>query len=105
MDGMKKEGKIYKWLESNYVPNIAPFGKGNDVHDYTTLTHMLRDKKWACWSRDMVLLRHYQMSLDIVTQPLTSFSSLQGFVGVIADAMLGKISFADFTHVTNSLLP
>jgi hypothetical protein len=31
VDGMKKEGEIYARLESNHVPNIAPFGKGNDV--------------------------------------------------------------------------
>ena len=65
VDGMKKEGEIYTRLESNNVPNIAPFGKGNDVRDHTTLMHTLRDEKWACRSREMVLLRHYRMSLDL----------------------------------------
>ena len=46
--------------------------------------------------RDMVTLKHYRMSLDVVAQPLTSFSSLREFVGAIADAMEGKDSFADF---------
>jgi hypothetical protein len=37
MDGMGKEGDIYTILESHRVPNIAPFGKGND---HMTLTGM-----------------------------------------------------------------
>jgi len=105
VDGMEKEGEIYALLESNRVPNIAPFGKGNDVRDHTTLTHTLRDEKWACWSRDMVVLRHYRMSLNVVARPLTSFCSSWEFVSAIADAMQGKTSFADFTHMTNSWLP
>jgi hypothetical protein len=42
VDGMEKEGEIYALLESNRVPNIAHFGKGNDVRDHTTLTHTQR---------------------------------------------------------------
>jgi hypothetical protein len=56
---MWMEGDIYVRLNSNHVPNIAPFGKGNNIRDHATLTHMLRDEKWACWSREIVLLRHY----------------------------------------------
>jgi hypothetical protein len=52
------EGDIYARLSSNHVPNIAPFGKGNNIRDHATLTHTLRGEKWA-WSREMVLLRHY----------------------------------------------
>jgi hypothetical protein len=105
VDGMEKEGEIYALLESNCVQNIAPFGKGNDVRDHTTLTHTLRDEKWACWSRDMVVLRHYRMSLDVVARPLTSFCSSREFVSAMADAMQGKTYFADFTHMTDSQLP
>lgn len=92
VDGMKKEGEIYALLASKRVPNIAPFGKGNDVRDHTTLTHTLRNKKWACWSRNMVLLRQYRMSLDIVGRDLADFNSSWEFVGAIADAMKGKAS-------------
>ena len=74
VDGMEKEGDIYALLELNCVPNIAPLGKGNDVRDHTTLTHTLRYEKWA-WLRNMVVLRHYRMTLDIVARPLTSFCS------------------------------
>jgi Fungal protein kinase len=38
VDGMQKEGEIYVLLESKGVPNIAPFGKGNDLRDYLTVT-------------------------------------------------------------------
>jgi hypothetical protein len=79
VDGMKKEGEIYAWLESKHVLNIAPFGKWNNVCDHTTLMHTLRNGKRACWSHKMVLLRQYRMSLDVVTghlTPLNSFESL-----------------------------
>ena len=104
VDGMEKEGEIYRILESNRVPNIAPFGKGNDVRDHMTLTHTLRNEKWACWSRDMVLLRQYRMSLNVVARHLTSFNSSREFVSAIADAMEGKMSFVDFIRLTNSSL-
>jgi hypothetical protein len=97
-----KEGEIYALLESQRVPNIPPFGKGNDVRDQTSLTHTLRNEEWACWSKDMVVLRHYRMSLDVVAQPLASFRSSKELVSAIADAMEGKTYFADFTHMTNS---
>jgi hypothetical protein len=105
VDGMMKEGKIYALLESKGVPNIAPFGKGNDVRDHISLTHTLTDKKWACWSRVMVLLRQYRMSLDVVARHLISFKSSREFVSAIADAMTGKPSFADSDRITNFLLP
>jgi hypothetical protein len=101
VDGMEKEGEIYTLLESNRVPNIAPFGKGNDVHDHVTITHTLRDEPWACWSRDMVYLRHYRMSLNVVARSLTSFCSSREFVSAIADTMQGKTCFADSGLVTN----
>jgi len=98
VDGMKKEGEIYAQLEFNHVPNIAPFGKGNDVRDHATLTHTLRNEKWACWSREMVLLRQYRMSLDVVARHLTSFDSSWEFV---RDAMDGKTSLAESDRMTN----
>jgi hypothetical protein len=102
---MMKEGKICALLESKGVPNIAPFGKGNDVRDYMSLTHTLRDEKWACWSRIMVLLRQYRMSLDVVARHLTSFNSSREFVSAIANAMAGKRLFAHSDRRTNFSLP
>ena len=105
MDGMVKEGKIYALLESKGIPNIAPFGKGNDVRDHMSLTHTLRDEEWACWPRVMVLLRQYRMSLDVVARHLISFKCSQEFVSAIADAMTGKPSFAGSDHITYFSLP
>jgi hypothetical protein len=101
VDGMEKEGDIYALLESKGVPNIAPFGKGNDVRYHMTLTHSLRNEKWACWSRDMVPLSQYRMSLDVVARLLIWFNSSQEFVSAIADAMTGKTSFADSDRNTD----
>jgi len=103
--GMEKEGEIYALLEAKGVPNIASFGKGNDVRHHKTLTHTLRNEKWACWSKAMVLLSQYRMSLDVVARLLTSFKSSREFVSAIADAMTGKISFADSDRKTNFSLP
>jgi hypothetical protein len=105
VDGMEKEGEIYALLESKGVPNIAPFGKGNDVRHHTTLTHTLRNEKWACWSRVMVLFSQYKMSLDVVARHLVLFKFSQEFVSAIADAMTGKTSFADSDLKTNLSLP
>lgn len=106
VDGMDKEGNIYALLESKGVPNIAPFGKGNDIRDHMTITHTLRNENWACWSKEMVLLRQYRLTLNVVARPLTSFNSSREFVSAIADAMEGTISFnTDVSHMTNSPFP
>ena len=105
VDGMEKEGKIYVLLEAKGVPNIVPFGKGNDVHHHMTLTPMLRNEKWAYWLRAMVPLSQYRMSLDVVAWLLTLFKSSWEFISAIADAMTGKTSVADSDHNTNFLLP
>jgi hypothetical protein len=59
VDGIEKEGEIYALLESKGVLTIAPFGKGNDVRDHMTLMHTLRDEEWACWSREMMIVKHH----------------------------------------------
>ena len=104
VDGKEKESEIYALLESNRVSNITPFGKGNNVRNHMTLMHTLRNEKWVCWLRDMVLLRQYRMSLNVIAWHLTSFNSSRDFMSVIADAMEGKVSFVDFICVTNSSL-
>jgi hypothetical protein len=72
-----------------------------------SLTHTLRDEKWAYWSRVMVLLRQYRMSLGVVARHLISFKCSREFVSAsaIADAMAGKTSFANSDRITNSSLP
>jgi hypothetical protein len=99
---MEKEGEIYALLESKCVPNIAPFGKGNDVCNHMCLPHLLRNEKWARWSRDSVLVGQLRMSLDVVASPLTSVGSRE-FGGAIADAMEGKTSFAGLCQMIEPL--
>ena len=82
---MMNEGKIHAVLESKGVANITPFGKGNDVRDHMSLTHTLRDEEWACWSRVMVLLRQYRMSLDVVARRFISFKCSRECVSAIAN--------------------
>ena len=105
-EGVVKEGDIYFLLESKHVPNIPPFGKGNDVRNHTTVTDVLKaedaTREWALHSKEMTSYRHYRMTLDVVAHPLTSFRSSRDFVRAIADAMEGETSFGDFTHLTNS---
>ena len=105
VDGMQKEGEIYSLLEAKGVPNIAPFGKGNDVRHHTTLTHTLRNEKWACWSKVMVLLSQYRMSLDVVARLLTSFKSSREFVSAVADPTEGKTFSVDSDRITDFSLP
>ena len=83
--GMEKEGKIY-----------VLFGKGDDVRDHTALTHTLRNEKWTCWSREIVLFRQCILSLNVIARHLTSFNASWEFVSAIADTMEGKMSFVNF---------
>ena len=53
----------------------------------------------------MFLLSQYRVTLDVVAQLLTLFKSSREFVSAIADAMMGKTSFADSDHKTNFSLP
>jgi hypothetical protein len=88
VDGMMKEGKINTLLESKGVPNIVPFGKGNDVYNHTSISHTLIDEKLKCWSRVIVLFKQYRMSLDVVAQFLASFNPSWVFLSAIANAMM-----------------
>ena len=48
VDGMEKEGKIYGILEAKGIPNIVPFGRGNDLCDHVTLIHTLTLHATSC---------------------------------------------------------
>lgn len=88
-DNLEKEGDIYKILEDNKVPFLAPFGRGNDIRKHVTLTNILRSEAWAYPSSPMVSLQHYRMSLDEVGRPLNEFQSSYELVTSVADAMEG----------------
>ena len=105
--GMEKEGDIYSRLEQHNVPNIAPFGNGNDV----------RCSVWSKGSKKLVkklvlkpvqtrnevcpkdkIKSHkrlekwtlYRMSLKVIGDGLEKFESTKQLVTAIADAMEGE---------------
>ncbi|KIM44449.1 hypothetical protein M413DRAFT_353590 [Hebeloma cylindrosporum] len=99
-DGMAKESDIYKELEKHKVPNIAPFGNGNDVmceawsvpskklllklvktrHENGTEDKIQKHKTLEQW-------RLFRMSLRVIGDGLETFKSTKQLVGAIADAM------------------
>jgi hypothetical protein len=87
--GMKKEGDIYRLLHQHKVPHIAPFDRGNDVLDHSTLGHTLRNERWACRTKELPCHQHYRMGLNVVGRDVVEFNSSWEFVSAIADGMEG----------------
>jgi hypothetical protein len=91
VDGMEKEGEIYALLESIGVPNIAAFGKGNDVSN-----HMSTQRREVA-----MLVKGYgapQAIQNVSERRRSAFDLTQlltEFVSAVANAMAGKTSFAD----------
>jgi hypothetical protein len=90
--GIKKEGDIYRLLHQYNVPHIAPFDRGEDVCDHFTIGHALREKAWACKTKELVCHRHYRMGLNVVGRSLIEFDSSWELVNAIADGMEGTSS-------------
>lgn len=103
--GMEKESDIYRRLEECDVPNIAPFGNGNDV-----LCQAWSKKTGRCGLK-LVKTRHefppadkdkiqaykalekwqlFRMSLKVIGNGLEMFGSTKQLVTAIADAMEGE---------------
>lgn len=96
---IEKEGDIYGILRAHNVPNIAPFGTGNDVRNHVTRTQEFVNKYWVRRRRApgreaiaLTPLRQYRMTLLVIGEPLIDFKSSKQFVAAIADAMKGKNS-------------
>ncbi|KAF8176473.1 hypothetical protein BJ912DRAFT_699372 [Pholiota molesta] len=91
VDGMEKEGEIYRILQEKNVPHIAPFGMGNDVRGQETQTEKLSNRspplEFVFPTRNQICLRHYRMTLEVVGRGLTQFESSHQFISAIADAM------------------
>jgi len=102
--GMEKEGDIYSRLEQHKVPNIAPFGNGNDVQckvwskktkeavlkpvrtrpDFHPEDKIKKHKRLEKWTL-------YRMSLKVIGDGLEKFESTKQLVTAIADAMEGGV--------------
>jgi hypothetical protein len=89
VQGMEKEGDIYKELHAHKVPHIPRFDRGGDLGP-STLTQRWRESDWACKTAEIVEYMHYRMVLQDVGRDLTSFNSSWEFVNAVADAIEGQ---------------
>ncbi|KIM40753.1 hypothetical protein M413DRAFT_446141 [Hebeloma cylindrosporum] len=100
-DGMMKESDVYAILEKHNVPNIAPFGNGNDVlcevysqrlkrpvlkpvnsrHERSSFGDKIQEHK------ELERWRLFRMSLRVIGDGLATFTSSKELVTAIADAM------------------
>jgi len=103
---MKKEGDIYSQLEQHNVPNIAPFGNGNDVQCQVWSKKTKEPVLKPVHTRNEVgpedkIKKHkrlekwtlYRMSLKVIGDGLEKFESTKQLVTAIADAMEGESSY------------
>ena len=102
--GMKKESDIYRLLEESRVPNIAPFGNGNDVlcpawskKDGLVLKVVMTPNLSAPADKDNIQEHKalekwllFRMSLKVIGNGLETFGSTKELVTAIADAMEGE---------------
>jgi len=96
------DGDIYLRLEKHRVPNVAPFGNGNDVLCPVWSKQTTGPVLKAVYRRheghsDDEIQKHkpleelvwYRMSLKVIGDGLRMFESTKQFVTAIADAMEG----------------
>lgn len=100
IDDMKKEEDIYAVLKTKNVPNVAPLGEENNINDHTTITQTLRYQLRACLTQNLISFKQYKMTLNVITQLLTTFSSSWQCVDVITDVMKDKL-FIVYYYITS----
>ena len=87
---IKKEGDTYMVMVAAQVKNIAPCSAAGDIGDHTTLTHLFKDEPWACKTkRVLVLHHHYQLVLDMIGKPLTTFLLSLQMLCCVLDVLIG----------------
>ncbi|KIM86109.1 hypothetical protein PILCRDRAFT_65496, partial [Piloderma croceum F 1598] len=86
--GINREGETYKLLCEAGVRNIASYSTVGDIDDQQTVTHLYKDKLWACpTARKLVPHHHYQLMLDMIGDSLTKFSSIYEMLQCVLDAL------------------
>ncbi|KIM80283.1 hypothetical protein PILCRDRAFT_50613, partial [Piloderma croceum F 1598] len=86
--GINREGETYKLLREAGVRNIAPYSAAGDIDDHRTVTHLYKDKPWACpTARELVPHHHYRLVLDVIGDSLTQFSSTYEMLRCVLDAL------------------
>jgi len=86
--GINREGETYELLREAGVRNIAPYSTAGDIDDHRTVTHLYKDKPWACpTARELVPHHHYRLVLDVIGDSLTQFSSTYEMLRCVLDAL------------------
>ena len=87
---IEKEGDTYVVMVAAQVKNIVPCSAAGDIGDNTTLTHLFKDEPWACkMKRVLVPHHHYQLVLDLIGKPPTTFSLSLQVLHCVLDALIG----------------
>ena len=88
-----KEGNTYQLLAASKVKNIALCSAAGDIENQTTLTHLYKDRPWACKTK-MVLVphHHYQLELDVIGNP-DHFFIITGDVALCAGCIGGNVLY------------
>ena len=90
---MVVEGKVYKLLESNQVPNIASVIWHGDVDKQHTLTSKLCENSGDIYvMQPLTPHKHYRLMLDKVGRPCTEYDNQYHFFTIILQAMNGECS-------------
>jgi hypothetical protein len=90
VEGVEKEGEIYRRLRQHNVRHISTFYCGNDIRSQATITQSYGDPQADSPPQALEGFQHYRMALLDVGRPLTMFKSTREMINVIADAMEGK---------------
>jgi hypothetical protein len=108
LQDMPAEGSIYAILEdkqARYIPHCLISGDISTNTYHTTKTNIYSDKSWVHHLRPRFLPhRHYRLVLDVIGDPLMTFTSSYELVTVIRDALLGALllfSRSDATMLTS----
>ncbi|KAI0066745.1 hypothetical protein BV25DRAFT_1849414 [Artomyces pyxidatus] len=87
MDGMEKEGSIYRRLHLHNVPHIAHLVCAGDVGAQKTRTQDYVDAPWACWTQGIIPHRHYRLALDTIGRALETFNSTHQLCKAMCDVL------------------
>ncbi|KAI0309076.1 hypothetical protein OF83DRAFT_1027681, partial [Amylostereum chailletii] len=83
-----KEGDVYRKLEENHVPHIAPLRCAGDVATQATRTHELSQAPWVRFNATTVVRSRYRMVLGVIGRPLNTFKSTHQLFTAIRDAVV-----------------
>lgn len=88
LSGIEREGETYELLHKAGVRNLAVCSAAGDISNHTTVTHLFRNKPWACKTAcELVPHHHYRLVMDTVGLSLTRFPSSSVMLSSVRDAV------------------